>query len=160
MPAVLCRHIGHLEQTGQHGHAAFSRQWSIAAPYDVFALLTEATNLRAAVHLIPYSDAAPHPTGPLDSIGQGWQLPPVNEQRTHSARLAGGPRGHHNLMHERCPRTLRQRIPGKIRIGVSLLSIAGVLIPRVAAPFSHAHAAAGIWWIGNDRGIIGSVHVA
>ena len=81
-----------LEHTGQTGHRATDGHIPVGAPNDVLGLLTEAALLRSAVALIPDSGPAPDPASPLQGIGGGGELPPVDEH-THRRTGLAGPSG-------------------------------------------------------------------
>ena len=78
MGAVL--RIGVAEYPRQTSHRAVHRHGAVGAPHHIFALLAESAFLRAAGHLIPYHASSPDPPGPLQSVGDGGVLPPVDEQ--------------------------------------------------------------------------------
>ena len=62
------------EYPRQAANRAVYRHSFFAAPHHKFALLAEPALLRAAAHLVPYHDSAPDPSGPLERIGDAWQL--------------------------------------------------------------------------------------
>ena len=122
--------IGIAEYARQAAHRAVHRHGAVGAPHDIFALLAEASFLRAAGHLIPNHRAAPDPSGPLQSVGDGRILPPVDKQTDGRSRFAGFACIGQPFRHPSCPASLVPVIPVKIRQGVFRIHTAVFLIGR------------------------------
>ena len=116
MGAVL--RVGVTEHPRQAPHRATYRHGAVTAPHDVLALLAETPFLRAAGQLIPNHSTPPNPSGPLEGIGDGGILPPVNKQADGRSRLTGFPGVGQPLGHPSRPAALIPVVPIKIRQGV------------------------------------------
>ena len=126
MDAVL--RIGIAEYARQAAHRAVHRHGAVGAPHDIFALLAETSLLRAAGHLIPNHRAAPDPSGPLQGVGDGRILPPIDKQTDGRSRLAGFARVGQPFGHPSCPASLVPVIPVEIRQGVFRIHAAVFLV--------------------------------
>lgn len=100
----------------------------VGAPHHIFALLAETAFLRAAGHLIPYHASSPDPPGPLQSVGNGRVLPPVDEQADRRSRPAGFPGVGQPLRHPSRPASLVPVIPVEIRQGILGVHAAVLLV--------------------------------
>ena len=83
--------IAVFEHAGQAGHRAADGHVSVRPPHDVLRLLPEPPLLGPAVALVPHSGAPPNPPRPLEGVGGGGELPPVDKHTYRRARLTGPP---------------------------------------------------------------------
>ena len=162
IPHELQRLFGHMDAVGgvgltkyprQTAHIALQRHLAVGTPNDKLRLLAEPPPLRAAGRLIPYRDAAPGPPGPLQGVGHGGQLPPVDEQTDGRTGLAGGTHHLEPFTHPPGPATLVHLIAVEIwqrfvAAQAAVLLGGGTVLGRLAGT------AAGIGRVG-DNGIEG-----
>ena len=138
------------ENTRQTAHRTAQRHRPVAAPNDEFALLAKAALLRAAGHLVPDRRAPPNPPGPLQRVGDGRILPPVDKQANWRAGLAGFSRVAEPLGHPMRPAALVEIVAVEVRQRV-LLGHATVLLTRRPILFVRFPTARCIRRIGDQR---------
>ncbi len=112
MDAVL--RISISEDTRQTGYRAVDRHRSVTAPHNIFSLLAESAFLRTGVPL-SHTGSSPDPSCPLEGIGDGRVLSPVNKEADRSPFLAGFPHIIQPFSHPVCPGSLVFVISIKIR---------------------------------------------
>lgn len=120
--------VGIAKYSRKASHRAVHRHGAVGAPHDIFALLAETAFLGAAGHLIPNHRTTPDPSGPLESVGDGRVLPPVDEQADRRSRPAGFPGVRKPFRHPSRPASLVPVIPVKIRQGVLRVHAAVFLV--------------------------------
>ena len=149
MGAVL--RIGVTEHPRQAAHRAAHRHGAVGTPHHIFALLAETPFLWAAGHLIPHHAAPPNPSGPLQSVGDGGVLPPIDEQADRRTWLAGFAGIVQPLGHPAGPASLIPIVP--VEVGRSVLGVhAAVLLCGRAVFLCGFPAARSIGRVG-DEGI-------
>ena len=133
----------------QASHRAVHRHGAVASPHYIFTLLAETAFLWTGSHLVPNHRTAPDPSRPLESVGDGGVLPPVNEQTDWSSRLTGFSGVRKPFSHPSRPASLVSVIPIKIRQGVLRIHTAVFLVG--GAVFLRGFPAArSIGWIGDE----------
>src|SRR5699024_6271198 len=141
--------VGLTEYPRQTAHIALQRHLAVGTPNDKLRLLAKPPPLRSAGRLIPYRDAAPGPSSPLQGICHGGQLPPVDEQTDGRAGLTGSTHHLEPFTHPPGPATLVHLIAVEIRQSL-VASQAAVLLGGGTIPGRLAGTAAGIGRVGDN----------
>ena len=141
--------VGVAEYPRQAFHRTANGQGAVAPPDDELALLAEAPLLRAAGQLVPNGAAPPDPPGPLQGVGDGGVLPPVDEQTDGGSGLAHPPGVRKPLGHPAGPAALVFLVAVKIREGAVGLE-AAVLLVGGAVFLSRLAAARGVGRVGDE----------
>lgn len=141
--------VGVAEHPRQAFYRAANGQGAVASPDDKLALLAKAPLLRAAGQLVPNGAASPDPPGPLQGVGDGGVLPPVDEQTDGGSGLAHPPGVRKPLGHPAGPAALVFLVAVKIREGAVGLE-AAVLLVGGAVFLSRLAAARGVGRVGDE----------
>ena len=137
------------ENTRQTRYRTVDRHRSVTAPHNVFSLLAETAFLWTGVSLIPHRCSSPDPSCPLQCIGNGWILSPVNKQTDRCPFLTGFPHIIKPLSHPVCPRSLVFIISIEIRKCIRSTHTAVFLVCSTIS-FILLCSTGRIRWIGND----------
>ena len=141
--------VGVAEHPRQTFHRTAKGQGAVAPPDNELALLAEAPLLRAAGQLVPNGAAPPDPPGPLQGVGDGGVLPPVDEQADGGAGLAHPPGVRKPFRHPAGPAALVFLVAVKIRERAFGLE-AAVLLVGGAAFLRRFRTPGGIGRVGDE----------